>query len=112
MAIKNDAPRIVKALKTKYDNVTRGWPSAEATMPCLYVSSAANTPVVFGDDSTHVHQLDYDIRLFAYTADDIDVISDVVDDIMQEELGYTRGLIYDSDSSEIRMRVMRYTIYL
>lgn len=111
MAVKNDAPRIVAALREVFDNVTRGWPAAEAKFPVVYVSSAANIPLVNADDKPQMRQLDYDIRLFAYTAETIDDMSDSVDEIM-EILGYSQGLIYDSDSSEVRMRVMRYTIYM
>lgn len=110
MALKNDMPAILGALKgiKEAKRVTREWPkSADEAFPCLVVTEAGNTPAAFADDRIHTDELTYDVRVFVIKAADKDTLAPLVDAVM-ETLRYRRTLVYDDDRTDVRMKVMRY----
>lgn len=112
MALLNDAPRIVQTIAglSIAKNVTRGWPASFAKLPTVAVTEAGNVHAEYRDNRAYVDELIYDIRVFAYTPEDIDTVAAAVEDAM-EGIGYTRILVHDDDSAEVRMKVMRYNRY-
>lgn len=113
MAIHNEAEAI-KSRLAGIDGVkstTRGWPKADALLPCIAVIKAADTPVDFRDDREHVAELEYYIRIFADRASAADRIA-VLADAAMEEMGYTRTFSYDDDTGDVRIAAMRYRKYV
>lgn len=109
MALKNDAGRILGALKQVpgVASVTRGWPKQSAKLPCVLVGLAADVAEDYRDDEEYLTSLEYDVRIFSRTSDDSDAVSDGVDDAMRR-LGYRRTLRYEDYGEDIRMVVLRY----
>jgi len=87
--------------------VTRGWPRNFDLLPCIAVSKAADTPLDFRDDRERIAELEYYIRIFADRAQEADVLTVLVDAVM-EEMGYMRTFSYDDDDSEVRIAALRY----
>ena len=112
MALKNDAGRILTALREVPDvaSVTRGWPRQDAKLPCVLVGLAADAAEDYRDDEEYLTSLEYDVRIFSRTSDDSDAVSDAVDDAMRA-LGYRRGMRYEDYGEDIRMVVLRYKQY-
>lgn len=111
--IHNEAETICARLSQLGDaaQVTRGWPKRFAALPCIAVQKAADTPVDFRDDSAHIAQLEYYIRIFADRAQQADALAQAVDAAM-EEMGYVRTFSYDDDSQQVRMAALRYRKYV
>lgn len=109
MALKNDAGRILGAIKQVpgVASVTRGWPKQGAKLPCVLVGLAADVAEDYRDDEEYLTSLEYDVRIFSRTSDDSDAVSDGVDDAMRG-LGYRRTLRYEDYGEDIRMVVLRY----
>lgn len=80
-------------------------------MPCITVNEATNKPADYRDDSEHITELEYYIRVFATTSAEKQRIASAADDAMQE-LGYVRGMVWDDDGAEQKQKVMRYKTYL
>ena len=108
----NDAQRIMEALEGAGGaaHCTRGWPKSFEKLPCIAVSEAGNTPAAFLDDEVYMDELIYDVRVFAIQSGDKDRIAASVEEIMHG-LRYTRVLVYDEDTADVRMKVMRYRTY-
>ena len=113
MALIDEKPRIIRAL-SDIPGLARAlpaWPDDWAALPCIVVSEASNMPADHRDDRERITELEYYVRVFAKRAEQIAQVASAVDDIMQD-LGYSRNMVWDDDSAEVRQKVMRYRIYL
>ena len=113
MAIHNEAEAIKARLAgvPGVKSTTRGWPRADALLPCVAVTKAADNPVEFRDDREYAAELEYYIRVFAERASLVDEIAEGVDAAM-EDMGYLRTFAYDDDTGEVRIAAMRYRKYV
>lgn len=109
MAIHNEAEKIKSRLAgiPGVASTTRGWPRADAMLPCIAVTKAADTPTEFRDDREYLAELEYYIRIFTERASVADRIAEDVDAAM-EDMGYLRTFSYDDDTGEVRIAAMRY----
>ena len=105
--LKDDIPRVVAALEEQFPRVTRGWPSDFNKLPVIAVSEAGNAPADYRDDDIYIDELSTDVRVFAYTAEEIAECAAKVDSTMSA-LKYRRRLVYEEGSAEVRMKVMRF----
>jgi hypothetical protein len=118
MSLILDNARVAEALKAgvrarsgESPRVTRGWPKTFEILPCLAVSEASNRVDAWRDDTEYLQEIETDVRVFAVSTDEIDELAPQAAAVMNA-LGYKRVLSYDNDGAEVKMKVMRYRVFM
>lgn len=114
MTLKDDAPRILDALRqVEGITVTTAWPKEEPTRPVVLLTLAGDTPADHRDDQEYLTELEYYVRVFAAKAADMRRICAAVQDAM-EALGYRRTFRWEEPGEDggWRQTALRYNIYL
>lgn len=111
MPLHDDKPRIIASLKKipGISNVVPAFPREFTKRPIIAITEAANRPVQFRDDREYLTQLQYMVRVFAHTEEEISRISSHVEDIMTITLDYVRVGCWQDDSGQTRQRVITYS---
>jgi hypothetical protein len=109
MALLDDKPRILDALAAipGVKAALPAWPKADARMPCVVATLAANEPEDTYDDHEYLTALEYYIRVFTNYAQDRAEIAAHADKAMTA-LGYRRVFMWEDDGADTRQTVMRY----
>jgi hypothetical protein len=113
MALHDDKPRVIEALRTIKDvkAVLDAWPEKVADLPTIIVEEARNMPASHGDDREYLTQLEYYIRIFTKQPKQRSIIASQVE-VRMLALGYSRSLAHESGASGERVKHMRYKCYI
>ena len=112
MALHDDKPRLIEALRTLPDvkAVLDAWPERFASLPAIIVEEARNSPADRRDDLEYAARLEYYIRIFTKHAEERSSIASDVDGLLLT-LGYERNFAHESGESGKRVKHMRYYTY-
>jgi len=113
MALRDDKPRVIEALRTLPDvkAVLDAWPERVSVLPTIIVEEARNSPADRRDDREYLTRLEYYIRIFTKHAKERSSLASAADDLLLT-LGYERNFNHETGESGMCVKHMRYYIYV
>jgi hypothetical protein len=113
MALLNDKPRVIEALRAALPGVrvTETWPKAQERLPCVVIMESSNVHAVEADNRAYADELTIDAHVFSVSVAEKQSAASMVDDVFGG-LRYKRILVYDQDEFSTKHKVMRYRTLL